>query len=428
MKPLKVLLLGSGGREHALAWKLSQSPLLSRLWAARGSEAIAEFAEPVELDPADGPAVAAWAAKAKVHLVISGSEAPLAAGVGDAVRKAKIAFFGPGKDAAQLESSKSFAKDFMRRHRIPTAPYEVFAEAWKARSAVEAMRPPVVIKADGLAGGKGVRVCADTNAALGTVTEYMERGALGEAGRTVVVERCLQGPELSVMGLLDGKSYRLLPTARDHKRLLDGDRGPNTGGMGAFAPVPLAPELERLIREAIFDRALAGLRADKLDYRGVLYAGLMLTSEGPKVLEFNCRFGDPETQAVLPLLDSDLLELAWSCARGRIGNLGVRAHPGASVCVILASEGYPDRPVADRTISGLPPANQELMVFHGGTAKAGSGWVTKGGRALGVSALGGDLPGARQRAYAAADRIRFEGMQYRKDIAAPAATAAVGKQ
>ncbi|MBI3553237.1 MAG: phosphoribosylamine--glycine ligase [Elusimicrobia bacterium] len=417
---MSVLILGAGGREHALAWKCAQSPLIKKLFAAPGSDAISALAECSPLDIDDGSAIAAFCAQKKIGLVIVGPEAPLAKGVADGLRSKNINVFGPGKDGARLEFSKAYAKEFMKRHGIPTARFEVFTEAQMARSAAEAKRLPLVLKADGLAAGKGVFVCKTTNEALGAVTELMEHDSLGEAGRTVILEDCLTGPELSVLFFCDGKDYRLLPASRDHKRLKDNDEGPNTGGMGVFAPVPVEPALMERIKTEVLERIMKGLAADGIDYRGLLYAGLMLTPEGPKVLEFNCRFGDPETQALMPLLDSDLVEIALACADGKLKTVEAKAKSGACVCVTLASPGYPAASMKGLPISGLESVGKEALVFHAGTKKGGKDWLTNGGRVLGVTALGSDIARARDNAYAAVSKIAFEGMQYRSDIAARA--------
>ncbi|HAM34606.1 MAG TPA: phosphoribosylamine--glycine ligase [Elusimicrobia bacterium] len=418
---MKLLILGSGGREHALAWKAAQSRLVQKLYCAPGSDAISAAAECVGLDPCDGVAVAGFCAEKGVDLVLVGPEAPLAAGTADILRKTGVRVFGPGKDAARLESSKAFAKDFMSRHGVPTARGRVFASAQEAAAALDAMRFPLVVKADGLASGKGVRVCQDRAEALDTIADFMKFKTLHAAGETVVIEECLSGPELSVLAFCDGKTYKLLPYSRDHKRLLDGDKGPNTGGMGAFAPVETSPALDRAIG-AIFDQILRGLSADRLEYRGVLYAGFMLTDEGPKVLEFNCRFGDPETQALMPLLESDLAALALSCAEGRLSPSEIKIRPGACVCVTVASENYPRAPMTGRRISGLDDlrASEDLIVFHAGTALQSGEWITTGGRVLTVTAAGPDLPCARRRAYEAVSRISFDGMHFRRDIAGEA--------
>ena len=417
---MKVLLLGSGGREHAMAWKAAQSPRLEKLYAAPGSSAIAALAECVALDILDGDAVVDFCMKKEIGLVLIGPEGPLERGVADVLEKAGIKVFGPGRAAARLEASKSFAKEFMGRHGIPTAKWETFTEARRARAAVEAMEPPLVVKADGLAAGKGVVVCKTAGEALEAIASFMERKSLGKAGETLVVEHCLRGPEVSVMVLCDGKDYALLPSSCDHKRLNDNDEGPNTGGMGAYAPAQLDAGTLSVIKSTILDRIMAGFAKDGLDYRGVLYVGLMLTPEGPKVLEFNTRFGDPETQAVLPLLKSDLLELALACIDRRLAKTEVEIHDGACVCVTLASEGYPARPLTGRAIAGLesfPQNARDLMVFHAGTVKNADGWATSGGRVLGVSALGEDVAAAREKAYVGTAKIRFQGMHLRRDIA-----------
>ncbi|MCX5795386.1 MAG: phosphoribosylamine--glycine ligase [Elusimicrobia bacterium] len=415
---MKVLILGSGGREHALAWKAAQSRLVQKLYCAPGSDAISALAECIPLDCCDATEVAGFCAEKGVDLVIVGPEGPLAAGVADVLRRAGVRVFGPGQAAARLESSKAFAKDFLARHHIPTARGRCCASVEEAAAALEAMKFPLVVKADGLAAGKGVRVCADREEAEETVEDFMSLKTLQAAGETVVIEECLSGPELSALALTDAKTYKLLPHSRDHKRLLDGDKGPNTGGMGAFAPVETGPELESAIR-AIFDAALAGLRADGLDYRGVLYAGLMLTAQGPKVLEFNCRFGDPETQALMPLLDCDLVALTLACAEGRLGPAELKVRPGACVCVTLASENYPRAPMTGRPITGLEdfPESPDLRLFHAGTARPGGRWTTTGGRVLGVTAWGPDASAARRRAYEGVSRVCFDGMHYRRDIA-----------
>ena len=416
---MNVLIVGSGGREHALAWKLSRSPRAPKLYALPGSDAIAALAERLSGDPLDPAAVVKACKERAVELVVIGPEAPLAAGVADALRASGIKVFGPGTTAAQLESSKAFAKDFLKRHRIPTAAFEVYDDPARAADAAAELPLPLVVKADGLAAGKGVRVCKTRREAIAAVQDFMLGATLGEAGKRVVIEECLQGPELSVLVLLDGKTYGLLPAARDHKRLLDRDEGPNTGGMGAYAPVPDADAvlLARVDRE-VLRPVVAGLKADGFDYRGVLYVGLMLTPQGPKVLEFNVRFGDPETQAILPLLESDLLDIVEACAQGTLERVNLETKPGSSLCVVLASQGYPDKPATGRRITGLDSEpDPNVVVFHAGTRKTTAGWLTAGGRVLNVVATGADLPQAREKAYAAAARIAFDGMRYRKDVA-----------
>ncbi len=397
-----------------MAWALAQSPRLTKLWAAPGSDGMGVLAERVALDPLDPAAVSAFCVKNGVELLVVGPEAPLAAGVADAVRAAGVPVFGPGKDGARLESSKSFAKDFMVRHGLPTARARVGGPK-EALAAVREFGGACAVKADGLAGGKGVIVCtalAEAEAAVASL-------AATAAGGTLLVEELLTGPEISMMAVLDGKTYALLPASQDHKRLLDGDRGPNTGGMGALCPVPLDAKLLATIRSEVFDRAMKGLAADGLDFRGVLYAGLMLTPAGPKVLEFNARLGDPETQAVLPLLDADFLELCLACAKGELKIGRVPAKPGAAVSIVIAAEGYPEAPKAGAPLTpGAAAGLDGVMVFHAGTKKDGERWLAAGGRVLAVVGLGADLAAARERAYSAVPRVAGPALRFRSDIAA----------
>ena len=397
-----------------MAWALAKSPALSKLWAAPGSTAMSGLAELAPLDPLDGAAVARFCRGNGVELLVIGPEAPLAAGVADAVRAEGIPVFGPGRDCARLESSKTFAKDFMRRHGLPTA-MAIAGDAAAAKAAARGFGGRCAVKADGLAAGKGVVVCTTLDEASAAVDALSGTAA----GSTLLVEELLVGPEISMMAVLDGRSYALLPASQDHKRLLDGDRGPNTGGMGALCPVPLDAALLARIRADVFDRALTGLAADGLDYRGVLYAGLMLTSEGPKVIEFNARLGDPETQAVLPLLDADFLELCLACSRGKLAVDKVPARPGACVAVVVAAEGYPQSPKPGAALT--PEAADGMngvMIFHAGTKKDGARWTAAGGRVLSVVGLGPDLAAARERAYAAVPRVAGTGLRWRSDVGA----------
>ena len=397
-----------------MAWALAKSPALSKLWVAPGSAAMLGLAELVLLDPLDGAAVARFCRGNGVDLLVIGPEAPLAAGVADAVRAEAIPVFGPGRECARLESSKTFAKDFMRRHGLPTA-RAIAGDAASAKAAARGFGGRCAVKADGLAAGKGVVVCTTIDEALAAVDVLSATAA----GSTLLVEELLVGPEISMMAVLDGRSYALLPASQDHKRLLDGDQGPNTGGMGALCPVPLDAALLARIRAEVFDRALTGLAADGLDYRGVLYAGLMLTSEGPKVIEFNARLGDPETQAVLPLLDADFLELCLACARGVLAVDKVPARPGACVAVVVAAEGYPQspKPGAALTLEAADGMNG-VMIFHAGTKSDGARWTAAGGRVLSVVGLGPNLAVARERAYAAVPRVAGAGLRWRSDVAA----------
>jgi phosphoribosylamine--glycine ligase len=412
---MNVLLLGGGGREHAIAWKLKQSPKLERLWAAPGSDAIADLAEQVRVNYLDPSEVAAFVKERKVDLVFVGPEAPLEAGVSDAARAAGALVFGPSRECARLETSKTHAKDFMTRHGVPTARAKCAADAASAKAAAREFGGRCAVKADGLAGGKGVIVCGSVAEADAAVD------ALGAtaAGASLVIEERLEGPEVTVMALVDGRGWAVLPFSQDHKRLLDGDAGPNTGGMGALAPARLGPlDWDRVKTEAL-DRTVAGLQKDRLDYRGALYVGLMLTPDGPRVLEYNARFGDPETQSVLPLLDADLLALAADCAAGRLAPGTLPAKRGACVGITLASPGYPDAPRPGSPIDLSAVENMaDAHVFHAGTRRTSSGWTAVGGRVLTVVGLGADVAAARARAYEAVARVNAPGLFFRRDIAA----------
>ena len=414
---VKVLLLGSGGREHAIAWSLSRSPLLTKLWAAPGSDAMAALAERVDLEALDPDAVARFARENGVELVFIGPEAPLAAGVGDAARAAGVPVFGPSKAAARLETSKAFAKDFMARHAIPTARSLCCEGPAAAKDAARALGGKCAVKADGLAAGKGVIVCR----AFPEAEAAVDLLCATTAGKTLIVEELLDGPELTVMVLTDGRACAVLPPSRDHKRLHDGDQGPNTGGMGALAPAPVPAGTWKRIMDEILAPTMAGLTDDGLDYRGALYAGIMLTQAGPKLLEYNARFGDPETQAVLPLLDADLLTLARDCAMGELIAGVIPAKPGACVAITLASPGYPDSTKAGTPLdlSGAEGLTG-VLIFHAGTQRGAKGWIATGGRVLTVVGRGTDLADARARAYAAVAALQVPGLHYRRDIAAKA--------
>lgn len=415
---MKILLLGSGGREHALAWSLRHSPRARRLYALPGSDAIATLAEPIGADPCDPAQVLEAAGHIHPDLVVIGPEAPLAAGVSDALRARGYAVFGPSQAAARLESSKIFAKQFMQQHGIPTARAEACETLAAARRALAGYDFPVVIKADGLAAGKGVVVAADAAEAEAALAA-MFGGKLGAAGQRVLVEECLAGEEVSLLALCDGERCELLPPAQDHKRVFAGDTGPNTGGMGAYSiDSLLSPELRQQIAERVVRPALAGMRAAGTPFQGVLYCGLMLTAAGPRVLEFNVRFGDPETQALLVRAEGDLVEALAAAAGGRLAPQALRFSRAAGACVVLASGGYPGSFEKGFPIHGLEQAARRagVMIFHAGTALHQQQWVTNGGRVLGVAASGTSLAQALERCYAAAEEVRFEGMHYRRDI------------
>jgi phosphoribosylamine--glycine ligase len=424
---MKILVIGSGGREHALCHALvrtSRRPI--ELYCAPGSDAIAETARVVSIPATDVAALAAFAETERIALTIVGGEAPLAAGLADEFERRGLAVAGPRAAAAQLESSKAFAKEFMARHRIPTARFRVAASAQEAREILlggefGAAESPVVVKADGLAAGKGVVVAASRAEALEAVAELMEGGRVGaEAARRIVIEEALSGPEASLLFWTDGTHYALMPPARDHKRIGEGDTGPNTGGMGAItAPEVLdAGTLDSAVRE-IVEPTLDGLRADGLEFRGIIFVGLMLTPDGPRVLEYNVRFGDPEAQAILVRLESDLGEIFEAVAQGNLKGARVQWSEDASACVVLAARGYPEQPETGVRIEGLdgPQASAPVQIFHAGTKRSADGsWLTSGGRVLGVTARAATLDLALAHCYEAAQGIRWDGMQYRRDI------------
>ncbi len=417
---MNILVLGSGGREHAIAWSLAQSPRCDQLFVAPGNGGTAQVAQNVSLDMMDGAAVLGFVRDHDVELVVIGPEAPLVAGVADALRGAGVAVFGPGAQGAQLEGSKAYSKEFMERVGIPTAAYARFDACEPALEYVRSQGAPIVIKADGLAAGKGVVVAETLEQAEEAVRACFD-GVFGAAGSTVVVEECMTGPECSLLCFVSGgKSFPMAP-AQDHKRAFDGDKGPNTGGMGVYSPVPIVTDDEMAAMVSIMDDAAAATAAAPFDsdYRGVLYGGFMLTPEGPKVVEFNVRFGDPETQVVLPRLASDLVDIMMAVAEGRPGDLALDWRPEWAVSVVLASAGYPGSYEKGKVILGIEEAEalEGVTVFHAGTAVNADGeLVTNGGRVLNVVALGDTFEQARERAYEACDLINFEGKQFRTDI------------
>ena len=413
-------MLGGGGREHALAWSLARH---HEVLCAPGNAGIAAVARLVSCDPTDTAAVRELAVREDLDLVVVGPEAPLVAGVADSLLAADVPVFGPTAEAARIEGSKAFAKDVMAAAGVPTAGYWSGVDPADARGALEDFAPPYVVKADGLAAGKGVRICADRAEAEAAIHDLMVAQTLGAAGSMVVIEEFLDGPEMSVFGLCDGADVVLLPPAQDFKRAFDGDQGPNTGGMGAWCPYPFDEAAFAELRGAVFEPVLAELASRGAPYTGVLYAGLILTSDGPKVLEFNARFGDPETQVVIPRLTGDLGELLLACATGGLGQAPAPTWDDrACVTVVLASGGYPGSYDTGRVIEGLPDAEavDGALVFHAGTRAHDGTVVTAGGRVLAVTGCGADVPEARATAYAAADHIHFDGAHRRSDIAASA--------
>ena len=421
---MKVLLIGGGGREHALAWKLKQSPLVTKIWCAPGNAGIAGEAECVNVDSGDVTAIVALAEKIRPDLTVVGPELPLVNGIADAFGVRNWAIVGPTRQAAKLEGSKIFSKEFLQRHNIPTAKmYGAYDSADKANAALKTVKWPVVMKADGLCAGKGVFLAPDEEAAKKFISSVMEREELGEGGRRILLEETLEGEELSFIILTDGQRYAALVPTRDHKRVFDGNEGPNTGGMGAYSSDELLPTaLRDKIEAQIVAPTLQGLAADGIRYQGFLYIGVMLTVSGPEVLEFNCRLGDPETQAIVARIDFDLAEVLADVAAGRVDASKLKWKRGASACVVLTSGGYPGKFETGKEITGLGEADEVrgVKVLHAGTKCDGDKVVTSGGRVLGVTAAGASLDDALSRVYEAAQKIQFTGAHYRKDIGAHA--------
>jgi phosphoribosylamine---glycine ligase len=427
---MKILVIGSGGREHALTWKLRQSPDADRIFCAPGNAGTGEIAENVAIPANDLEALVRFAKNNAIDLAVVGPDDPLAAGIVDLFTVEKLRAFGPHRSAARIESSKIFAKELMRANKIPTAKARTFSDSKEAFRYCEQMEFPVVIKADGLALGKGVIIAADPAMARSTLDEMMNKGRFGDAGRRVVIEEFLRGTECSLHALADGKNYLLLESARDHKRALEGDQGPNTGGMGAFSPANnWNDKLQCRFETEIMQPLLRGLLKEGVTFRGLLYPGLIITSDGPRVLEFNCRFGDPETQALLPRMKSDLLPLLEAAIDGKIDGCAIEWDRRAAVTVVLASAGYPGKYETGKSISGLDEVAklEDVQIFHAGTKREGDEVKTAGGRVLAVTALGSTIEAARARAYEAVSRVYFEGCHYRRDIALSAVAANVTK-
>jgi phosphoribosylamine--glycine ligase len=415
---MKLLVIGSGGREHALAWKLARSPRISRVLVAPGNAGTAREDGLANVPAASIPEWIELARREAVAFTVVGPEAPLAEGIVDAFQAAGLKIFGPSQAAARLESSKEFAKSFMQRHGIPTAAYAAFSEAAPAHEFLDRHGAPVVVKADGLAAGKGVVVAMEAGEAHAAVDNLLTEKKLGAAGSRLVIEDYLDGEEASFIVLSDGRHALPLATSQDHKRLLDGDHGPNTGGMGAYSPAPVVtPAVHARVMREVIQPVLAGMEKDGSPYRGFLYAGLMIGRDAKiKVLEFNCRMGDPETQPILMRLKSDLVGLLEHALAGTLDRVEAEWDRRIALGVVLAAHGYPDAPRKGDAIHGLPAPQEDCHVFHAGTALNGKDIVTAGGRVLTVTALGGNLSAAQRRAYEIAEKIRFEGMQYRRDI------------
>src|SRR5436190_8229500 len=430
---MKVLVIGSGGREHALVWKLAQSRHVTRMWCAPGNggigeERLAANGSPVEcvrIGAEDLAALVAFAKDQRADLTVVGPDNPLGLGIVDLFQRARLRIWGPNQRAAQFEASKAFAQRFMERHGVPTARSGIFSDAAAAGKFAESLGGRCAVKADGLALGKGVLICRSVSEANDAIEQILVRGTFGKAGATIVIQELLEGIEISLHALCDGKTARLFPTAQDHKRALDGDQGLNTGGMGTYSPVPFLTDKEaQTIGNAILQPWLRGCAEEGILFRGILYPGVMLTREGPKVLEFNARFGDPETQVYLTRLENDLLELLDASLAGTLDKIEMKWSPEPSVCVVMASKGYPGPIEKGKIIAGLDDAGKlpATKVFHAGTARDGDHIVTSGGRVLGVTAWGTDLSTARRAAYQAVENIHFDGAHFRRDIASKAVT------
>lgn len=420
---MKILIVGSGGREHALAWKISQSPLVKKIYCAPGNPGIAEIAECVDIEAENIEGLYSFALKQKIDLTVVGPEDPLMAGIVDRFRDGHLHIFGPTKRASIIEGSKVFAKMLMRKHGIPTGDFKVFGDVKLAQKHVATCKFPLVVKADGLAKGKGVFVCKTPEEAHKHLDDIMSDKIFGQAGNKVIVEEFLVGEEVSILAITDGNTIAPLSSVQDHKAVYDGDKGPNTGGMGAYSPVPIVTnDLQLNIEENILVPIVHAMKREDRPYKGVIYAGLMITSTGPKVLEFNARFGDPETQVLLPRIKSDLVPLLLSTAKDTLEDTEIVWNDNTSICVVMASKDYPDKYIGGFPISGLEAAGKlpNIQVFHAGTSLKYGRIVTNGGRVLGVTAVGKDIQEAQKNVYEAIQRITFEGAHYRRDIGAKA--------
>lgn len=421
---MKVLVIGGGGREHALVWKLSQSKDIKSIYCIPGNGGISDIAECVAIDIGRTEELLDFSKRKGIDLVIVGPENPLAEGIVDVFEKKGISIFGPKKQGAMIEASKIFAKELMERHQIPTGAFRIFDRYDNALTYLESLRPPYVIKADGLCAGKGAYVIRDQEEGRNVLKDVMVKEVHGEAGRKIIIEEYLPGIEASYLAFTDGTSLLPLLTSQDHKPLLDNDKGPNTGGMGAYTPIPFVNDaVEGEIRARIMQRTIDAMRGEGITYKGVLYGGLMLQGSDPYVIEFNARLGDPETQPILFKMESDILPVLWACIEGKLHTIkDIQWKDGVSICVVIASKGYPDKPEKGFVIKGLETLKdrEDVMVFHAGTKKADNHYYTSGGRVLGVTAVGGTYEDAMRRVYDAVSSIEFEGMHYRKDIGAKA--------
>ena len=420
---MKFLVVGNGGREHAIIWKLAQSPKIEKIYSTLGNAGISDIAEVINVDVTDFDALAKFALDNKIDYTFVGPEVPLALGIADFFQKKGLKVFGPCEKGALLEASKSFAKDFMKKYDIPTAAYHTFSDFDSAKNFLETQweeNKKIVVKADGLAAGKGVVMCENKKAALEALKEIMQDKTFGKAGDKIIFEQWLEGQETSVLVFVDGKHFSIMPAAQDHKRVGDGDTGLNTGGMGAYAPAPIATlELLKQVKERVMPNIMKGLQKENIDYKGILYIGFMVDNGNPYVLEFNCRFGDPETQVILPLLETDLVDIVEHTVSGTLDELDIKWADKSAVCVVLASGGYPGKYEKNIKICGLENVKEdEAVVFHAGTKKDDKGnVVTSGGRVLVVTSICNDIKSAIDKVYAVIAKIKFDKMHYRKDIA-----------
>ena len=416
---MKILVVGSGGREHALVWKLHSSPLVKKICAAPGNGGISKLAECVQIASEDLVGLADFAEKNSIDLTVVGPELPLTLGIVDEFEKRNLGIFGPTKMAAMIEGSKVFAKEFMKKYHIPTASFKVFERPNEAIDFVKSSDMPLVIKADGLAAGKGVLIIEDIKSGISAVQKIMVEKIFKDAGNKVVIEDFLEGEEATILAFTDGKTILSMPSSQDHKKIYDRDRGPNTGGMGAYAPTTIIDDrMTKRIYDEILEPTIVGLKREGKIFKGILYAGLMLTERGPKVMEFNCRFGDPETQVILPLLKSDLAEILMSIVEGDLSFEEVEWRDDFAVCVVLASAGYPDKYEKGKQIFGLDKIGdaEDVFIFHAGTKQERGRLITNGGRVLGVTAVDKNVEKAIRKAYDTVEKIRFDGVQFRRDI------------
>ena len=417
---MKVLVIGSGGREHTLVWKIAQSPKVSKIYCAPGNAGISQQAECVPIKAENIPELIRFAQEKEIDLTVVGPEAPLTKGIVDEFEKRNLRVFGPSKNASQLEGSKVFAKEIMLEAGVPTGKCEIFEDSDRAVEHIKSQPVPIVVKADGLATGKGVIVAKTKEEALEAVELIMVKRAFGKAGNRIMIEECLVGEEASILAFCDGESFIPMVSSQDHKAIYDGDNGPNTGGMGAYSPAPIINEdMMKIISSQVFQPVINKMKQKGIPYKGVLYAGLMITESGLKVLEFNARFGDPETQVILPRLKTDLIDIIESCIDGKLNETNIEWKKEAAVCVVIASGGYPGAYKKGEAITGIKQAEelQDVIVFHAGTALAGGDIVTSGGRVLDVTALGANIEQVIDKAYEAVEKIHFNKMHFRKDIA-----------